>query len=105
MIVGVYIDDLLVTGTSVHSIDIFKKQMAENFEMCNLGRLPHYLGIEVKQGRECIELKQTAYAKKILQKAGLLECNPVKYPMEERLQLHKDEDEKPVDPTQFKSVV
>lgn len=50
-------------------------------------------------------MKQSAYAKKILQKAGLLECNPAKHPMEEKIQLTTDEGGKPVNPTQFKSMV
>lgn len=33
------------------------------------------------------------------------DCNPVKYPMENQLQLHKDEGGEPVNSTQFKSLV
>lgn len=50
-------------------------------------------------------MKQATYTRKVLQKASLLECNPVKYPTEERWQLHKDEVWKRVDPTQFKSAI
>ena len=71
LIVGVYVDDLLVTGTSVENIVKFKKQMCCEFEMSDLGKLSYYLGIEVEQGHDYIELKQTAYAKKILEKAGV----------------------------------
>lgn len=105
LIVGVYVDDLLVTGTSVAKISKFKQQMNSEFEMSNLGKLAYYIGIEVNQIHGRIELKQTAYAKKVLEKAGLLGCNSVKYPMEPKVQLHKDENGKAVDPTQFKSMV
>lgn len=40
--------------------------MAEHFEMSDLGNLSYYLGIEVNQQEEYVELKQEAYAKKIL---------------------------------------
>ncbi|XP_074341959.1 secreted RxLR effector protein 161-like [Apium graveolens] len=43
--------------------------------------------------------------KKVLEKAGMSDCNPVKFPMEPKIQLHKDEKGKPVDPTEFKSMV
>lgn len=105
LIVGVYVDDLLITGASVSNINRFKKQMGEEFDMSDLGRLSYYLGIEVDQGDECIELRQTAYARKLLEKAGMRDCNSVKYPMEPKLQLDKDENGKPVNPTQFKSMV
>lgn len=54
----VYVDDLLVTGTSVHSINRFKKEMGTKFEMSDLGKLAYYLGIEVCQSKEGIALKQ-----------------------------------------------
>ncbi|XP_074364108.1 uncharacterized protein LOC141704843 [Apium graveolens] len=75
-------DDLLITGTSTSHIINFKEQMGREFEMSDLGRLTYYLGLEVEQGQGFIELKQTAYAKKILEKAGMSDCNPVRYPME-----------------------
>lgn len=57
LIIGVYVDDLLITGTSVSNILKFKKQMSNEFEMSDLGKLSHYLGIEVDQGNGYIKLK------------------------------------------------
>ena len=105
LIVGVYVDDLIITGTRLSNIVKFKKQMAEEFDMSDLGKLSYYLGIEVEQGKEYIELKQAAYAKKILEKAGMSECKPVKFPMEYKTQLHKDEKGKAVNSTDFKSML
>ena len=79
--------------------------MNSEFEMTDLGKLSYYLGIEVSQQKSYIELKQTAYAKKMLEKAGMRDCNPVKYPMETKVQIHKDEAGKQVDATQFRSVI
>lgn len=52
LIIGVYVDDLLVTGTSVSVIEEFKDQMNKRFEMSDLGKLAYYLGIEVNQGKD-----------------------------------------------------
>ncbi|KAL8112462.1 hypothetical protein AgCh_019968 [Apium graveolens] len=73
LLMGVYVDDLLVT--------------------------------EVELGNDYIELKQTAYAKKILEKAGMLGCNSTKYPMDPKERITKDEGGKLVDTTEFKSIV
>lgn len=43
------------------------------------------------QKNDTITMKQIAYAKKILQLGGMSECNTVKYPMEPKLKLSKDE--------------
>lgn len=99
LIVGVYVDDLLVIGSSVAMINEFKKRMNERFEMSNLGKLSYYLGIEVSQSKGCIELKQTNYAKKILEKAGMSECNSTKFPMDPKENIGKDEGGKLVDTT------
>lgn len=104
-LIGVYVDDLLVTGNSVETIEKFKQEMNEQFEMNNLGKLSYYLGIEVKQGSDYVELKQTGYAKKILEKAGMSGCNPTKYPMDPKEHLTKDEGGELVDPTEYKSLV
>lgn len=36
-IVGVYVDDLIVTGARAHDIDAFKKEIAARFNMSDLG--------------------------------------------------------------------
>ncbi|KAL8155333.1 hypothetical protein AgCh_000640 [Apium graveolens] len=105
LIVGVYVDDLLITGTSTSIISEFKQQMNDRFKMNDLRRLSYYLGMEVQQMKDCIELKQSAYARKTLEKAGMQACNPTKYPMDPKEHLTKDEGGKLVDPTEYKSLV
>ncbi|KAL8136100.1 hypothetical protein AgCh_010629 [Apium graveolens] len=85
LIIGVIVDDLLITGTRVDSIANFKKQMNKEFDMSDMGQLAYYIGIEVEQGQGYIEIKQSAYAKKILERAGMAGCKPVSYPMDPRL--------------------
>lgn len=46
LIVGVYVDDLLITGASVIEVEKFKKQMQKMFSMSDLGLLSYYLGME-----------------------------------------------------------
>ncbi|KAI3510533.1 hypothetical protein L1887_17599 [Cichorium endivia] len=105
LIVGVYVDDLIVTGNCSDEVRFFKEQMKQEFEMSDLGSLSYYLGIEVSQREDGITLKQTAYAKNILEKAGMAECNSCKYPMEPKLELTKDEEGDPVNPTEYRSII
>ncbi|WVZ71928.1 hypothetical protein U9M48_020456 [Paspalum notatum var. saurae] len=46
LIVGVYVDDLIVTGSEQQEIKKFKSEMAAKFKMSDLGLLTYYLGIE-----------------------------------------------------------
>lgn len=86
-------------------IKYFKSQMSKNFEMTDLGKLNYYLGIKVEQEDGCIKLRQTGYAKKIIEKAGMKGCNSTKYPMDPKEQIDKDERGKTVDVTQYKSTI
>lgn len=67
MIVVVYVDDLLITGSSLSAINDFKKNIAIEFEMSDLGKLAYYLGIEVHQFDGGITLRQSRYAMKLLE--------------------------------------
>ncbi|KAI3784030.1 hypothetical protein L1987_43121 [Smallanthus sonchifolius] len=49
IIVGIYVDDLIVTGSSQIEINKFKEQMRGEFDMQDLGILFYYLGLEVIQ--------------------------------------------------------
>src|SRR6266540_1600875 len=64
LLVGVYVDDLIITGSDESEISRFKGEMKDSFRMSNLGLLRYYLGIEVRQGVDGISITQTAYANK-----------------------------------------
>jgi hypothetical protein len=57
VIVGVYVDDLIVTGGNPSEVKLFKNQMMQEFEMTDLGLLNYYLGIEVDQKEDFIIVK------------------------------------------------
>jgi hypothetical protein len=105
LIVGVYVDDLIVTGARAEDIGRFKEEMAARFRMSDLGALSYYLGIEVRQGKDIIRLGQRAYALKLLERAGMAGCKAVATPMEERIKLSKQSTAAKVDATLYRSVV
>jgi len=77
LVVAVYVDDLLVTGSNLQVILEFKEGMAGKFEMSDLGKLTYYLGIKVIQHEEGSMLKQERYASKVLEEARIDDCNVV----------------------------
>jgi hypothetical protein len=100
LLVGVYIEDLVITGTKDAEVAAFKEEMKAIFPMSDLGLLSSYLGIEVQQGDSGITLRQTAYAKRVGLLAGITDCNSTLTPMEERLKLSRDSMTEEVDATQ-----
>jgi hypothetical protein len=68
LVVRVYVDDLVITGSSNEEIQKFKMQMAKTFRMSGLDLLTYYLGIEVNQGEQGMTMSQGNYAVKILER-------------------------------------
>ena len=95
----------MITGTKDEEVVAFKEEMKATFQMSDLGPLSFYLGIEVHQDDSGITLRQTAYAKRIVELAGLTDCNPALTPMEERLKLSRDSTTEEVDATQYRRLV
>lgn len=81
------------------------KEMCSRFKMSDLGLLSHYLGIEVSQEPGLITLKQSSFAAKLLEKAGMEDCYSVHVPMEPRLKLSKQSTNPPLDVTLYRSLV
>ena len=91
LLVGIYDDDLLITGADEEVIAKFKLQMKELFKMDDLGLLSCYLGPEVHQKPEGITLCEEAYTRKVHENCGKRDCNPIDASMEPRLELSKKE--------------
>uniref|UniRef100_A0ACD5U8P7 Uncharacterized protein n=1 Tax=Avena sativa TaxID=4498 RepID=A0ACD5U8P7_AVESA len=105
LLLGVYVDDLIVTGACDAAISEFKQQMCDRFKMSDLGLLTLYLGIEVSQEPGHITLWQSSFATKLLEKAGMADCNTVHTPMESRLKLSKQSSNPAVDVTLYRSII
>jgi hypothetical protein len=81
IIVSVYVDDLLVTGSYEKLIEEFKAEMLNVFKKTNLGLMSYFLGMEVKQSNDGIFICQMKYAKEILKKFHMENCKSISTPM------------------------
>lgn len=105
LIVGIYVDDLVIAGAKPKGVQRFKEEMKWLFNMSDLGLLRYYLGLEVNQERGRTPITQSAYATKMLKQAGMADCHPVQYPMEAWCKLSKESNKKPVDSTFYQSII
>ncbi|KAL5563802.1 hypothetical protein UlMin_033549 [Ulmus minor] len=80
LIVLVYVDDILVTGSSPTQIDELITQLHSSFAMRDLGQISYFLGIEVIFDGASIHLSQTRYIADLLTKTEMLDCKPAKTP-------------------------
>jgi hypothetical protein len=105
LLVGIYVDDLIITGVDLGEVEGFKAMMKEQFDMSDLGLLCFYLGVEVRQDANGTTLRQEHYAKHILELEEMAGCNPATTPMEEKLQLSRESKAEEVDPTHYRRLV
>jgi hypothetical protein len=101
----VYMDDLVITGSSLAVVEEFKEEMKKAFLMSDLGLLSFYLSIEVRQDASGIILRQTHYARKILEMAGMAICKAVATSMEERLRMSHDSTKEEVGTMKYQRVL
>jgi hypothetical protein len=100
LIVAVYVDDFLVASDSKEKIESLEKELSQSYTINNLGPVKRFLGINVYRPTPTgpIYLSQSTYARKILHRFGMQNCNPAKSPFTDTHQLHKRrEDEEPAD--------
>ncbi|WJX17845.1 hypothetical protein P8452_07710 [Trifolium repens] len=105
LIICLYVDDLLVTGSSSIEIENFKTQMKCEFEMTDLGKLTYFLGMELLETPKGRILHQAKYATEILRKFEMLDCNSSVTPADTRAKIEEDTSSDAVDSTMFRQLI
>ncbi|KAH9698867.1 hypothetical protein KPL71_024159 [Citrus sinensis] len=105
LIVCLYIDDLIFTGSDPSLFEEFKRVMIKEFEMTNIRLMAYYLGIKVKQKKEGIFISQESYANEIFKKLKMNYCKPISTPVEYGVKLSKHDEGEDINLTFFKSLV
>lgn len=86
----VYVDDLLITGSSAEEIKVLKSQLSSQFHMKDLGELNYFLGLEVCRSEQGIFISQKKYILDLLKENGLSNARPYKLPMDPHVKLQAD---------------
>ena len=79
--------------------------MSMEFEMSMIGELSFFLGLQIKQLKECIFVCQSKYVKDILKKFGMEDAKPIKNPMATNGHLDLDKGGNPVDQKLYHSMI
>lgn len=64
----VYVDDIIITGPSIQSLDKFISMLADRFSLKDLGTLSYFLGVECIPHSQGLFLSQSKYIHNILTK-------------------------------------
>ena len=81
LVVSLYVEDMLVTGSNTQLLAKFKTEMQDVFEMSDLGIMSYFLRMEVYQCSSCIFISQRKHSINILKKFKLESCKEVATPL------------------------
>ena len=108
MIVGVYVDDIIIAGKGEKLVKDFKLALGERFDVKDLGRLHYFLGMKIVQDDSSrdVWIGQPAYVDKVVEKFGMKDAKSVATPVDPSAKLVKAEDgEEKVDQGMYQSAV
>lgn len=77
----VYVDDIVIVGSSQRAVAQLIHQLTSSFPIKDLGSLHYFLGIEVAHNSGGITLSQHKYATDLLHRAHMENCKPISTPM------------------------
>ncbi|XP_036347024.1 secreted RxLR effector protein 161-like [Rhagoletis pomonella] len=81
-VIAIYVDDGLIVTNDKGEVDAIILHLRERFEI-QVSDVNRFLGLEVQQLQDgSIHIHQGAYAKKILNRFGMIECKIVSTPMD-----------------------
>ncbi|KAI5312002.1 hypothetical protein L3X38_041175 [Prunus dulcis] len=106
IILLLYVDDIIITGSSDQLIQRVVTNLSEVFEMKDMGQLTYFLGLQISYNSSGdIFVSQTKYAKDLLHKAGMSSCRACATPCKPHTQVLQTDGEPLADPTMFRSLV
>lgn len=85
-----YVDDLLITCVNEAEIRRVQSKFMQEFEMSDLGNLSYFLEMEFKDTCEAMFLHQKKYARNILKRFKMSNCNAASTPLETGAKLKKE---------------
>ena len=79
---GVYVDDIIMTGDDELEMQGLKAYLDEVFKIKDLGLVHYFLGIEVLHVKEGLLLTQRKFARELLQEFDCADSRPVSCPLD-----------------------
>ncbi|UYV77321.1 hypothetical protein LAZ67_15000497 [Cordylochernes scorpioides] len=104
-ILGLYVDDLLITGTDQAFNDNLALEIGKFVDLKEKEENEPFISIEIRRTEHGYDLSQSHYINKILRRFGLEECNIVQTPGDRDQNFDEYKDSKPVDKTLYQEMI
>jgi Reverse transcriptase (RNA-dependent DNA polymerase) len=81
LLVLVYVDDLIITGSNTNQIIECIAQISCQFSIRDLGNINYFLGVQVMANSDGLHLSLAKYISDLLKKTNMINAKPVSSPM------------------------
>jgi hypothetical protein len=85
-----YVDDIVLTGSSLALLQHVVDKLRAEFAVKDMGALRFFLGIDVQRTKDSFYLSQERYVDDILECAGMASCKPATTPIDGKHKLAAD---------------
>jgi hypothetical protein len=100
-----YVDDIVLTASSDSLLQRIIASLSSEFAMSDLGALHHFLGVNVHRTSHGLFLSQQQYAMDLLERADMINCNPISTPIDTKCKLSAQDGPSMKDPSKYRSIV
>jgi hypothetical protein len=97
-----YVDNIVITASTDLLLQRLTQRLHFEFAMTDLGALSYFLGISVTRTSSIMVLSQCQYDLELLQRVGMVECNPCATAIDVRYKLSATEGSLLADPTEYR---
>ena len=104
VIICLYVDDMLIFGTSQEEVDKTKTFLSTKFSMKDLGEADVILGIKIKRDSKGLTLTQSHYIEKVVKRFQCDKSTPVSTPMDSSEKLLPNKGE-PISQLEYSQVI
>ena len=93
IILLLYVDDMIIAGSSTKEINNSKKQLSKQFAMKDLRAAKQIIGMRIIRDKAngTLKLSQAEYVKKILSRFNMNEAKPMDTPLSSHFRLSKEQ--------------
>jgi hypothetical protein len=82
-----YVDDIILSASTPGLLRIITNSLKSEFAIKDMGPLRFFLGIDVRRDKDGFHLSQAAYARDVLECAGMANCKPALTPADSKAKI------------------
>jgi hypothetical protein len=87
----IWVDDIIYVSQNQHDAKQFETDMTQRFKVSDISELNWFLGMKIEKTQQGIEITQTKYIEKLLERFGMTDCKGAATVVEEKTTLTKND--------------